>query len=201
MAGRARSFTDDEIKVIRAVALRLKSERSWSGRALGEALGIAQQNASRFVAAGSTAGMDRVTANRLAQITGFRDVEHMLLEAGVLAEMTPAPEGADLWSNRDSAVRLAKLLGYPYSAVEAVLHRHTTQEHAGKRIRWWIDKFVLETLSQGADLPAAKPGRGDMAQSAAPAPALKEAQEAPAKPQTEGRGLKRQRRKRTGTNG
>lgn len=42
--------------MLRSIARRLKTERDWSGRELGDAIGIAQQNASRFVAAGSVSG-------------------------------------------------------------------------------------------------------------------------------------------------
>lgn len=161
--GRVRSFTDDEIEVLRAVARRLKKENGWSGKKLGKAIGIAQQNAGRFVAAGSVAGMDRTTANRLAEVAGYRDVEHLLLEEGVLAEMKPLPTtgGVQSWRDRDVALRIARKLGYAEQDILAVLHRYTSHEYTGRPIRWWIDRIALETVSRATDqTPSAPPSPG-----------------------------------------
>jgi hypothetical protein len=161
-----RSFTDDEIEVLRKVARRLKEENKWSGRELGAALGIAQQNAGRFVAKNSNAGMDRTTANRLALKAGYRDVEHLLLEEGVLAEMKPLPTTGNAtgvpqnWRDRDVAIRIAIKLGYSQLVIDAVVHRYTEHEYTGRPLRWWVDKIVLEALSRAGDPPQANPQPG-----------------------------------------
>lgn len=200
-AGRVRSFTDDEIEVLRNVARRLKTERQWSGRQLGEAIGIAQQNAGRFVAAGSTAGMDRTTANKLAIVAGYRDVEHLLLDAGVLATLQPKPEGAK-WDDRDFAVRLAHKLGYSQEVTDAVVHRFSAHEYTSRKARWWNDQFVLESLARAADKPIDPPP------ASSPAPVLgakkpdqKTAGNAVDGVSTNGDGAARQRKLRTGTLG
>lgn len=151
VAGRHPSFTTEELDVLRSVARQLKEENGWSGAELGARLGIKQQNASRFVAAGSTSGMDRKTANELAKAAGFRDVEHLLLEAGVLAEMKQ-PKQKHALSEREVAIRVARQLGYPDAAVQAIVARFANDATSfGKPIRWWVDKIVIESLQHEAD--------------------------------------------------
>lgn len=161
VAGRIPSFTDAEIEVLRRAARRVKAERDWSGAELGRAIGIAQQNAGRFIAAGSTAGMDRSTANKLAKIAGYRDVEHLLLEAGVLAEMDAPPTDGG-WSQRDLAVRVAQFLKVPQPVIEAVIARFRGDEYRNRSALWWNERFVFEkqqheTLASEAP-PAPAPG-------------------------------------------
>jgi hypothetical protein len=150
MAGRVRSFSTEEIEVLRTIARRLRDEQKWSGKALGDAIGISQQNAGKFTAARSTAGMDRTTANRLAAVAGYRDVEHLLLDAGALAEMKQPP-GGNAWRDRDVAVSMATKMGYPKVAIDAVVHRYREFEYAAKGLRWWNDMIVLESLARAAE--------------------------------------------------
>lgn len=187
--GRVRSFDDEEIEVIREVARRIKTERNWSGRELGDAIGIAQQNASRFVAHNSTAGMDRTTANKLAEVAGYRDVEHLLLEAGALAEMKPAPTG-DEWRERDVAMSIARKLGYPQESIDAVVHRYRDNENKYRRLRWWVDQVVLESLSRAADPPPMVPPPGvnriERAPQTTPSPTTETHSKRPAKSKRSG---------------
>lgn len=151
MAGRVRSFTEAETEILRKLARDLKEKNDWNGTQLGKAMGgIAQQNASRFVAERSTAGIDRTTANALAISCGYRDVEHALLENGVLAEMTrvPAQGGNADWLQRDAAIVYARKLGYPEPAILAVLHRYTEPDYRTKKMRWWNDRIVLEAIAR-----------------------------------------------------
>lgn len=157
MAGRTPSFSKAEIEVLRTVARRERSRRDWSGTQLGEAIGIAQQNAGRFVAAGSATGIDRKTANMLASLAGYRDVEHLLLEAGVLAEMEQPPGGSP-WHDRDAAASISLRLGYSKAAIDAVVHRHQEREFTAKPLRWWVDRIVIENLAL-ADEPRAEPAQ------------------------------------------
>lgn len=153
-AGRVRSFTDAETGALRQLARELKQKREWNGEELGAAMGgIAQQNASRFVADGSTSGIDRTTANALAKSAGFRDVEHALLDAGVMAEMSPlqASTSGNDWTRRDQAIRHARTMGYPEAAILAVLHRYSDGANRINRLRWWMDRIVLEALAQPAE--------------------------------------------------
>jgi hypothetical protein len=156
MAGRVRSFSDLEIETLRALARKLKADRGWSQAQLGAALGIAQQNAGRFVAAGSKAGMDRTTANQLATLCGYRDVEHALIEEGVLAEMQPLPTGT-AWGDRDTAMRVALRLGYPQAIVDSVAHRYSAPEYRHKPLRWWMDMIGMESVMHSHNAPAPVP--------------------------------------------
>jgi hypothetical protein len=146
VAGRIRSFSEAETETLRALARKLKVDRDWNGTKLGEAMGVKQQNANRFVADHSTSGIDRTTANNLAVACGFRDVEHALLEAGTLAILKQPPGGGSEWRTRDSARELALRLGYPIVAIDAVIHRYTRHLYTGKPVRFWMDHFVLEAM-------------------------------------------------------
>lgn len=159
VAGRPRSFTDAELEVLRSVARRLKAERSWSGGALGEAMGIAQQNAGRFIAKGSTAGIERATAERLAKAAGYRDVGHLLLEAGVLAEMQPNATGPG-WEDRDLAVRIAQHLGFPHEIIESVVARFRADQYRRRPALWWNERFVFEKQQHESLEPAEVPPPG-----------------------------------------
>lgn len=131
---------------------QLKADRGLTQAQLGELLGIAQQNAGRLTSAQPNVGMNRTTANALARALGYRDVEHFLLEAGVLAEMTEKPAGAG-WRDRDVAVQISRKMGYDEAAIQAVIGRYTAPDYRSKPMRWWNDRIVFEHLERASDPP------------------------------------------------
>ncbi len=147
MAGRIRSFSESETETLRKLARDLKKDKDWSSTRLGEAMGIAQQNAARFVAAKSTSSIDRTTANALAIACGFRDVEHALLDAGTMA--------GDGWAKRRHAQSIARSVPYPEAAINAVMHRYAAVEFKQKSVRWWMDRISLEAMAHAEEIPPA----------------------------------------------
>lgn len=151
MAGKPSDFEPWETEILRDVARRTRVNEKLTGTALGAILGIAQQNASRFVGSSPIGGIARKHANRLAAHLGFRDAEELLQEEAVMREGVGG--GGNVWHARDSAARIARTLGYPEDAIVAIIKRWTTKEHAGRPVKWWIAEIVLEEMKQAADRP------------------------------------------------
>lgn len=165
MSGKPEAFSADENRALRAALRRLQEKEALSQTAVGKVLGISQQNAGRLLGAEPGAGMSRTTANALARKLGFRDAEHFLLEAGVLAAMKGTPAGT-AWANRDSAVRVSRLIGYDEAAITAVVQRFTTDDYRTRPMKWWVTRIGDEDRDLAADRRAEA-----AAAAVAPAPA------------------------------
>jgi hypothetical protein len=160
MAGKPEAFSEEENRVLRAALGRLQRDRGVTQRELGELLGIAQQNAGRLLSANGRGGMGRSTANHLARALGYRDAEHLLLEAGVLAAMKQPPAGR--WGWRDTAVGAARSMGFDEAAIHAVVSRFTDDGSRFRPMKWWITKIAdedRELAAERAQQPQGKPTR------------------------------------------
>jgi hypothetical protein len=132
--GHPRDFDPEETEILREWARRIQEERKLTTTQLGELMGVKQQNASRFVAPGSIAGISRISGNNLATAAGFRDAEGLIAEGRAMAGLRAERKG-NVWHARDSAVRVAKAMGYADAAI------------AGKRpVKWWLTQIALEEL-------------------------------------------------------
>lgn len=155
--GKRQVFSDDENRALREALRKHRDEHDLTGAQVGRLLGIKQQNAARLLSdapAHRLTGMGRDTANNLARILGFRDAEHFLIEHGVLAEMQPLPTGTG-WGDRDTAVKVARKMGYAEEAIQAVLARFRAPDYRAKTMRWWNDQIVLEAMARAAAEPDA----------------------------------------------
>ena len=152
MSGKKGSFTEAENAVLREALRRYRAERELSQGAMGELLGIKQQNVARAERGG---GINRTTANALARLMGRRDAEELLLEHGVLAEMQPSPPARSStgagWSTRDASVRVARVMSISDVAVQFVLARETDDDARHRPMKWWIGKFRQAELEREAD--------------------------------------------------
>lgn len=149
MPGKRQVFSDRENEVLRAALRRLRDEKELTQKELGELLGMRQQNAGRLVGAAKT-GMSRDAANRLARRLGYRDAEHYLLEVGVFSGLEQPPAGSH-WRDRDTAVNIARKLGYAEEAIQAVIKRFGAHDYSAKVVRWWVDQIVLESLALASE--------------------------------------------------
>lgn len=166
MAGRSPTYTAEEVELLREVARELKAKNNWTQEQLGDVMGMEQQNAGRFVAARSTTGIDRPAANKLAQRSGFRSAEHLILERGVLAEMESLPQDGP-WADRDVAVRIARRMGYADEVIDLVVQRFAEATYTSKGMKWWIEKVVLEAVAR-RDEAAPEPVRVPLQSGVAP---------------------------------
>lgn len=141
--GKPQVFSDAENKALRAMLRRLKAERELTQVEVGRLLGISQQNAGRLLGSSPHVGMSRPTANALARALGYRDNEALLLAAGVHSSMATVP--ADhRFSNRDTAVRIARSMNYDEAVIQTVVSRYTAPDDLKKPLRWWNERFVDE---------------------------------------------------------
>ncbi len=145
VAGKRQVFSDDENNVLREELRKYMDEHEHTQTAMAELLDIKQQNVGRLKNTKSYphTGFNRDTANRLADLLGYRDAEELLIARGALADMKQLPSG-NAWHNRDFAVRLARSLKYHPAAIDAVLARYTGSEYRSKPARWWVDRISAE---------------------------------------------------------
>lgn len=160
MSGKKAAFTDAENEVLRGRLREYRQERGLTQREMGELLGIEQQNIGRLESKART-GLNRTTANALAHLLKYRDVEELLLAEGVLAELrAPPPRHSSTgagWSDRDMAVKIAASMKIDPVAVQAVVARFTEDSHRHKPIKWWVTKFGNEEIERAAERIAAPP--------------------------------------------
>lgn len=143
--GHPRDFDGEETEILRTVARQLQADRKLNTTQLGELMGVRQQNASRFVVTGSTSGISRISGNRLASAAGFRDAEELIAEGKAMAGLRAERRG-NVWHARDSAVRVAKAMGYGSDSVDAVVAREVGAEAGKKPVKWWLTQIALEEL-------------------------------------------------------
>lgn len=158
MAGKPEAFSAEENKVLRGALRELREERQLTQAEVGRLLGIKQQNAGRLLGPSPHTGMGRQTANRLAEALGFRDAEEFLLERGVLAGMKATPAGNE-WTDRDAAIRWARLLKIDERAIANVVQRYTDSIARSWPPKRWIARFGQEEVEIAADASAARPPR------------------------------------------
>ncbi len=149
MVGHPKDFELEDMEILRDAARELKAREKWSDERLGTELGIAQQNAQRFVGKNATGGISRKTANRLAIACRFRDAEELVMEGRAMKGLRSGGKG-NVWHARDSAVRMAEAVGYSREAIDAVMERCNKPEFGRETVKWWLSQFVLEELQHAA---------------------------------------------------
>lgn len=146
--GKPADFTPEDVALFRDWTRRLLIERGWSMTDLANQVEIEQQNISRFIGRNPIGGPSRVTMDAIAALADFRDSRELLTELQIGEAMQP--KKGNVWSARDSAKRIAKLLEHSDSAIEAVVARCSAPEYAKKDVRWWVDEIVIESLRMNA---------------------------------------------------
>lgn len=158
MAGKPEAFSAEENKVLRDTLRALRDEREMTQADVGRLLGIKQQNAGRLLGSSPHTGMGRQTANKLAEALGYRDAEQLLLERGALAGMKATPAGNE-WHDRDSAVRIARLIKVDERAITNIVQRYTDATALAWPVKRWIARMQQEEAEIAADEAAARPPR------------------------------------------
>ncbi len=145
-------FTPQELELLRAYAREIRDHRTLTGEKLGELMESSQQTASAFTKPGSGSGIGRIAANALARNTGFRDSEECL---SWLRARRAIQEGGELvgnvWSQRDTARKIAEAMGVAAAAIDAVIGQRKANEDARRPVKWWVLQFTLQETQMAAD--------------------------------------------------
>lgn len=144
MAGHPSDFDIEDQQILREEAATLMAKKGWNQTKLAAVLGVARQNAGRFLR--GEGGIRRRTANRLAIECGFRDAEGLISEGRFMRGLRST--SGNVWGLRDSGVRMAEALGYPAETIRAVVERMKAPEFASKSARWWVEQIVLEDMGR-----------------------------------------------------
>ncbi len=144
VAGHPSDFDLEDQQILREEAEQLRQKKGWTKTHMGVVLGIKQQNVSRFLS--GIGGIRRRTANRLALECGFRDAEGLIAEGRFMRGLKST--AGNVWSSRDSAVRMAEAIGYAPTTIDAVVERMKAPEYAQKSAKWWLEQFMLEDMAR-----------------------------------------------------
>jgi plasmid maintenance system antidote protein VapI len=144
MAGHPSDFEIEDQQILREEADALMKRKGWNQTKLARMLGVARQNAGRFLR--EEGGIRRRTANRLAIELGFRDAEGLIAEGRIMRGLRST--SGNVWALRDSGVRVAQALGFPEATIKAVVERMKAPEFAAKSAKWWVEQIVLEDMGR-----------------------------------------------------
>lgn len=143
--GPPRHLSPEQIGALRSAlrdfdAERARSTPGWNQTKLGDALGVSQQVAGRYLSTVAT-GISYPTAIRIVELVApTLTMDEFFASKGVGRPAAPNPERG----NRSLATNLARSIGVAELAVQTVLERYRDSTFDSKPTKWWVGKFIDE---------------------------------------------------------